>query len=215
MSEESRDSVWVGNVTPDMTEQDLKDVFSKFGEVRLVEIPNGRNSRRLYAFIHFVKEESVNKAIAEGDNINLKNVKLVVNSASKPRNNEPNDKGYPPMPAPRGDPYEGRFHNRRYPPVDDGYYYRRPPPEYYNDIEYRRGVGIRQRYEEDYYPPPPPPPPNMRGGQDPRRSQMVPMYPGYSRGHQYEEDYYPVNGRGGYYPPPPPPPMNYQRGGMK
>ena len=83
--EESDKSIWVSNISPNTTEDELKHYFSKFGDIELAEIPEGKRfGRRQYAFIHFVDKASVEKAINEANGASLNDCLLVVKKAFKP-----------------------------------------------------------------------------------------------------------------------------------
>ena len=64
-------SIFVGNVPYDADEDELKDVFSKAGEVASVRVVSDRDTRQPkgYAFVDFGDRASVEKAIETLNNV--------------------------------------------------------------------------------------------------------------------------------------------------
>lgn len=57
--------LYICNLSLQATEEDLKKLFSQFGQVISIEIPKEQNTNRPqgYAYIEFASSESVDKAI--------------------------------------------------------------------------------------------------------------------------------------------------------
>ncbi|MCL2924474.1 MAG: RNA-binding protein [Trichodesmium sp. MAG_R04] len=79
-------SVYVGNLSYDATEQELKDAFGKYGNVKRVQVPNDRETGRPrgFAFVEMDTEEEETAAINGLDGTELMGRNLKVNKA-RPR----------------------------------------------------------------------------------------------------------------------------------
>ena len=79
-------SVYVGNLSYDATEQELKDAFGKYGNVKRVQVPNDRETGRPrgFAFVEMDTEEEETAAINGLDGTELMGRTLKVNKA-RPR----------------------------------------------------------------------------------------------------------------------------------
>lgn len=79
-------SIYVGNLSYDVTPGDLTEVFSEYGEVKRVSLPTDRTTGRPrgFAFVEFVEEESEDKAIEQLDGAEWMDRQIKVNKA-RPR----------------------------------------------------------------------------------------------------------------------------------
>lgn len=77
-----RDRIFVGGLSEEITDADLKTTFEKFGSISNINIPwdHALSRMRGYAFITFDKDESAKKAIEAGI-IDVKSRKLNINQA--------------------------------------------------------------------------------------------------------------------------------------
>jgi cold-inducible RNA-binding protein len=83
--------IYVGNLSYDVTEDDLKAEFAKFGNVASVSIPTDKFSRRPrgFAFVEMASKSEADAAIAGLNGKSIKERTIVVNE-SRPR---PDDRG--------------------------------------------------------------------------------------------------------------------------
>ncbi|MTJ08516.1 MULTISPECIES: RNA-binding protein [unclassified Anabaena] len=79
-------TIYVGNLSYQASEADLKAVFADYGEVKRVVLPTDRETGRLrgFAFVDMVVDEQEDKAITELDGAEWMGRQLKVNKA-KPR----------------------------------------------------------------------------------------------------------------------------------
>lgn len=79
-------SIYVGNLSYDVTREDLQEVFGEYGEVRRVSLPTDRTTGRPrgFAFVELKEEEHEEKAIEELDGAEWMNRQIKVNKA-RPR----------------------------------------------------------------------------------------------------------------------------------
>ena len=79
-------NIYVGNLSYDATESDLRELFSEFGEVTSVKIISDFNSGRSkgFGFVEMAVDEEGDKAIAELDGADVKGRAIKVNKA-RPR----------------------------------------------------------------------------------------------------------------------------------
>ncbi|MDA0267199.1 MAG: RNA-binding protein [Cyanobacteria bacterium] len=79
-------TIYVGNLSFQATEEDLKEVFAEYGEVRRVSLPSDRETgrKRGFAFIEMASEANEDKAISELDGAEWLGRELRVNKA-RPR----------------------------------------------------------------------------------------------------------------------------------
>ena len=86
-------NIYVGNISYDMTESEIRDLFAPFGSVTSVNVITDRDSGRPkgFAFVEMDSPESAQKAIDGLNGVDAKGRKLNVNEArprtSKPREN--------------------------------------------------------------------------------------------------------------------------------
>lgn len=91
-------SIYVGNLSYDVTQEDLTKVFADYGTVKRVQLPVDRESGRPrgFGFVEMETEEAEEAAISELDGARWMGRVLKVNKA-KPReeggNNNSNNKG--------------------------------------------------------------------------------------------------------------------------
>ncbi len=79
-------TIYVGNLSYQATEDDLKEVFTEYGSVKRVALPMDRETGRMrgFAFVELTQEEHEDHAIAELDGAEWMGRQLKVNKA-KPR----------------------------------------------------------------------------------------------------------------------------------
>jgi RNA recognition motif-containing protein len=66
---DTRVTIYVGNLSFRATEEDIRDVFGQYGDVRRVSLPVDRETGRMrgFAFIEMLDDSSEDRAIAELD----------------------------------------------------------------------------------------------------------------------------------------------------
>ena len=81
-------SIYVGNLSYDVTKDDLDAVFAEYGKVTRVHMPTDRETGRPrgFAFVEMEKEEEESKAIESLDGAEWMGRDMKVNKA-KPREN--------------------------------------------------------------------------------------------------------------------------------
>ena len=81
-------SIYVGNLSYEIEQQDLTEVFSEYGTVQRVHLPTDRDTgrKRGFAFVEMETEAEEDKAIKALDQAEWMNRELKVNKA-KPREN--------------------------------------------------------------------------------------------------------------------------------
>lgn len=79
-------SIYVGNLSHEVTREDLTDVFNEYGKVKRVHLPTDRETgrQRGFAFIELETEAEEDKAISELDGAQWMGRELKVDRA-KPR----------------------------------------------------------------------------------------------------------------------------------
>ena len=79
-------SIYVGNLSFDVTEDDLTEAFGEFGSVKRVQVPTDRDTgrKRGFAFVEMENEPDENKAIEALDGAEWMGRTMKVNKA-KPR----------------------------------------------------------------------------------------------------------------------------------
>ena len=84
-------SIYVGNLSYDVTQEDLNDVFAEYGTVSRVQVPMDRETGRMrgFAFVEMSSEAEEAAAIAALDGAEWMGRDLKVNKA-KPRENNNN-----------------------------------------------------------------------------------------------------------------------------
>ena len=83
-------NIYVGNLSYDMTENDLQDLFGEFGAIVKANIIIDRDSGRSkgFGFVEMEESEDGKKAIAELDGQDVKGRNIKVNEA-RPREERP------------------------------------------------------------------------------------------------------------------------------
>ncbi len=78
--------LFVGNISWDASDDDLKDLFAEFGEIEEAIIIKDKFSGRSkgFGFVTFVNDEDADKAIAELHEKDFKGRNIIVNEA-RPR----------------------------------------------------------------------------------------------------------------------------------
>ncbi len=81
-------SIYVGNLSYDVTQEDLTEVFAEYGKVKRVHLPTDRETGRMrgFAFVELESDEEETSAIESLDGAEWMNRELKVNKA-KPREN--------------------------------------------------------------------------------------------------------------------------------
>ncbi len=85
-------SIYIGNLSYEVTKEDLNDVFAEYGQVKRVHIPTDRETGRMrgFAFVEMKSDEEEEKAIADLDGAEWMGRTLKVNKA---REREPRSGG--------------------------------------------------------------------------------------------------------------------------
>ncbi|BAZ84504.1 RNA recognition motif domain-containing protein [Dolichospermum compactum] len=85
-------TIYVGNLSYQATEADLKTVFADYGEVKRVVLPTDRETGRLrgFAFVDMIEDSQEDKAVTELDGAEWMGRQLRVNKA-KPREDNRRD----------------------------------------------------------------------------------------------------------------------------
>jgi RNA recognition motif-containing protein len=88
-------SVYVGNLSFDATEEDLRDVFVEYGTVKRVQMPTDRETgrKRGFAFVELESDAEETAAIEALDGAEWMGRTLKVNKA-KPRENRGSARRY-------------------------------------------------------------------------------------------------------------------------
>ena len=88
-------SIYIGNLSYDVTEEDLSSVFSKYGSVKRVQLPVDRETGRMrgFGFVEMGEEAHEEAAIEALDGAEWMGRDLKVNKA-KPRENRNNSRRY-------------------------------------------------------------------------------------------------------------------------
>ena len=81
-------SIYVGNLSYDVNQEDLNEVFTEYGTVKRVHIPTDRETGRVrgFAFVEMESEANEDKAIEALDGAEWMDRQLRVNKA-RPREN--------------------------------------------------------------------------------------------------------------------------------
>ena len=81
-------SIYVGNLSYDVTEQDLNTAFAEYGTIKQVKLPTDRETGRMrgFAFVEMSNDAEESKAIEELDGAEWMGRDLKVNKA-RPREN--------------------------------------------------------------------------------------------------------------------------------
>ncbi len=81
-------SIYIGNLSYEVTEEDLNSVFAEYGSVKRVQVPTDRETGRMrgFAFVEMSSEDEETAAIEALDGAEWMGRDLKVNKA-KPREN--------------------------------------------------------------------------------------------------------------------------------
>jgi RNA recognition motif-containing protein len=81
-------SIYIGNLSYDVSQEDLNEVFTEYGTVKRVHIPTDRETGRVrgFAFVEMESEANEDKAIEALDGAEWMSRQLRVNKA-RPREN--------------------------------------------------------------------------------------------------------------------------------
>lgn len=87
-------SIYVGNLSYEITQEDLSEVFGEYGTVQRVHLPTDRETGRVrgFAFVEMETEAEEDKAIEALDGAEWMDRKMKVNKA-KPRENRQSGRG--------------------------------------------------------------------------------------------------------------------------
>ncbi|AMW28432.1 MULTISPECIES: RNA recognition motif domain-containing protein [Arthrospira] len=87
-------SIYVGNLSYDVTDEDLKEVFAEYGTVKRVHLPTDRETGKFrgFAFVEMNTEEEETRAIEELDGAEWMGREIRVNQA-RPREDKKPDRG--------------------------------------------------------------------------------------------------------------------------
>ena len=79
-------SIYVGNLSYDVTEEDLQDVFQEYGTVKRVKLPTDRETGKVrgFGFVEMANDDEEAAAIEALDGAEWMNREIKVNKA-KPR----------------------------------------------------------------------------------------------------------------------------------
>lgn len=82
-------TIYVGNLSYQATEDDLREVFAEYGEVKRVVLPTDRETGRMrgFAFVEMTDETQEEKAISELDGAEWMGRQLKVNKARPKEDN--------------------------------------------------------------------------------------------------------------------------------
>ncbi len=82
-------TIYIGNLSYQATEEDIREVFTEYGTVKRVVMPVDRETGRMrgFAFVEMSSDESEEKAISELDGAEWMGRQLKVNKAKPKENN--------------------------------------------------------------------------------------------------------------------------------
>ncbi len=88
-------SIYVGNLSHEINQEDLIEVFSEYGTVQRVHLPTDRETGRLrgFAFVEMETEAEEDKAIEALDGAEWMERKMKVNKARPRENRQSGSKG--------------------------------------------------------------------------------------------------------------------------
>jgi RNA recognition motif-containing protein len=88
-------TIYVGNLSYRATEEDLKEVFAEYGEVKRVVLPTDRETGRLrgFAFVEMNEDAQEDAAITELDGAEWMGRQLKVNKAKPKEDNRRGNSG--------------------------------------------------------------------------------------------------------------------------
>lgn len=85
-------TIYIGNLSFQATEEDLREVFAEYGEVSRVSLPTDRETgrKRGFAFVEMADESTEDAAIADLDGAEWLGRELKVNKAKPREGRSPN-----------------------------------------------------------------------------------------------------------------------------
>lgn len=88
-------NIYVGNLAPDVTDQDLRSAFEEYGVVETVTILKDRytNESRGFGFVEMRIKTEAEEAIKKLDGTELKGKPIIVNEARKKKETRKHGKG--------------------------------------------------------------------------------------------------------------------------
>lgn len=119
---DDKQQIFVGGLPSTMSEQDIRDVFSKFGQVKHVRMNLGNTGRpgAGFGFVTFAKEEAAREALQNKDNIFFNKLQLNIEEKKTRERREGGGRGgYSQPNGNNGKPRDGD--NRNYRSRDGGY----------------------------------------------------------------------------------------------
>ena len=86
-------NIFVGNLSYESTEQEIRAIFERYGEVSSVSVISDKSTGRSkgFGFVEMDNNDQALKAVAEISNQEIKGRKVTVNEA-KPRSDRPRQK---------------------------------------------------------------------------------------------------------------------------
>jgi RNA recognition motif-containing protein len=86
-------SIYIGNLSYDISEEDLSEVFAEYGSVKRIHIPKDRETGRMrgFAFVEMQTEAEEDKAIENLDGATWMDRELRVNKAKPKEDKKPFD----------------------------------------------------------------------------------------------------------------------------
>jgi len=131
-TKEFQKKIFVGGISPDASEQQIKDYFQKFGRIEKLDLPfdTSKDQRKPFVFVTFHSEKGAKRAIAEekqhicGKDCDVK-VAVVKPQNARSSNGRGGYGGYGYSQQGGGDYYSGGYDNYGYPQnygYDQGYY---------------------------------------------------------------------------------------------
>jgi RNA recognition motif-containing protein len=103
-------SIYVGNLSYDVAQEDLSDVFAEYGTVKRVQLPTDRETGRMrgFAFVEMASDAEEEAAITALDGAEWMGRNLKVNKA-KPREDKGGSFGDARRSSPGGDRFSKRY----------------------------------------------------------------------------------------------------------
>ena len=80
-------NIFVGNIAPDVSDQELEDAFAKYGKVRSTKIIRDLFSQQSkgFGFVEMMNNTEAASAMQELNTSELKGKRIIVNEARPPR----------------------------------------------------------------------------------------------------------------------------------
>lgn len=87
-------TIYIGNLSYEASEEDLKEVFAEYGSVKRVSLPTDRETGRIrgFAFVEMAQDSEENSAISSLDGAEWMGRQIKVNKA-KPREDNKDNRG--------------------------------------------------------------------------------------------------------------------------